>query len=231
MRDSFVFYRGFWEGLKRLPDQEKLEALIAIIEYGLDGTEPEQDGVAAAMFYMAKPQIDANNKRYQNGLKGGRSSLTKAEPNDNQPETKAEPNDNQTITTHEPNVNDNDNVNVYKKKDTNVSKEKALRFLPPTLEDVKSYCLDKGYTVDAERFIDFYESKGWYVGKNKMKDWKATVRNWARSQRQESTAKSDEKSKSSNRFNNFNQRQNNYDELVFGEIRRRSGESNTGKDL
>lgn len=55
---------------------------------------------------------------------------------------------------------------------------KRTAFVPPTLEEVNVYVSEKGYTVDAERFIDFYTSKGWMVGKNKMKDWKAAVRNW-----------------------------------------------------
>ena len=54
------------------------------------------------------------------------------------------------------------------------------RFKPPTIQEVKAYCIERGNTVDPERFIDFYESKGWMVGKNKMKDWKAAVRNWER---------------------------------------------------
>ena len=59
------------------------------------------------------------------------------------------------------------------------------RFKPPCLADVEEYVKEKGYTgFDCERFIDFYESKGWMVGKNKMKDWKAAVRNWARSNKE-----------------------------------------------
>lgn len=58
----------------------------------------------------------------------------------------------------------------------------AKRFCPPTLEEVKIYVEEKGYAFfDAERFIDFYTSKGWMVGKNKMKDWQAAVRNWHKS--------------------------------------------------
>lgn len=62
------------------------------------------------------------------------------------------------------------------------SKEKKTRsrFSPPTLEEVKAYCLERGNNVDAERFVDFYTSNGWKVGKNSMKDWKAAVRNWER---------------------------------------------------
>lgn len=56
--------------------------------------------------------------------------------------------------------------------------EKRKRFTPPTLTDVKQYCEERNNHVDAERFIDFYESKGWMVGKSKMKDWKAAVRTW-----------------------------------------------------
>ena len=54
------------------------------------------------------------------------------------------------------------------------------RFTPPTVQEVRAYCIERGNEVDSERFIDFYESKGWMVGKNKMKDWKAAVRNWER---------------------------------------------------
>lgn len=57
-------------------------------------------------------------------------------------------------------------------------KEKTTRFLPPTLDDISSYCLERNNSVDPQRFFDFYQSKGWMVGKNKMKDWKAAVRNW-----------------------------------------------------
>ena len=53
-------------------------------------------------------------------------------------------------------------------------------FAPPSIEEVTAYCEQSGIKVDAERFIDYYESNGWMVGKNKMKSWKAAVRNWSR---------------------------------------------------
>lgn len=55
---------------------------------------------------------------------------------------------------------------------------KENRFVPPTADDVAAYAREKSLTIDAQRFVDFYESKGWMVGKNKMKDWKAAVRGW-----------------------------------------------------
>ena len=63
---------------------------------------------------------------------------------------------------------------------------KRRNFKPPTLQEVKAYCIERKNNVDPERFIDFYESKGWMVGKNKMKDWKAAVRNWERKSKADS---------------------------------------------
>lgn len=57
-------------------------------------------------------------------------------------------------------------------------KKRENKFSPPSLDDVKSYCLIRKNNVDAENFINFYESKGWLIGKNKMKDWQAAVRTW-----------------------------------------------------
>lgn len=62
------------------------------------------------------------------------------------------------------------------------SREKNGRFTPPTLQEVQEYVSEKGYQIDAENFIDFYESKGWMIGKNKMKDWKAAIRTWVKRQ-------------------------------------------------
>lgn len=54
------------------------------------------------------------------------------------------------------------------------------RFVPPTVEEVKAYCDERQNGVDAEEFVDFYTAKGWYIGKNKVKDWQAAVRTWER---------------------------------------------------
>lgn len=63
----------------------------------------------------------------------------------------------------------------------NINKENAKRkFSKPTLEEINQYCLERNNGINAEAFYDFYESKDWYVGKNKMKDWKACVRTWER---------------------------------------------------
>lgn len=217
MRESVVFYRSFAEAIKALPKEEQLKALWAVINYGLDGVIPEEHGVHTAIFLMAKPQIDANNKRYQNGTKGGRP-VTKDKPNDNQDETKPKANDNQEITKDKPNQNQDKTKAEPKEKDNVKEKVKVkdkdndnsvVRFTPPTKQEVMDYCQEKGLTdIDIERFIDYYTSNGWMVGKNKMKDWKAAMRNWARKDRATKPNNTD-----GNRFCNFEQREYNYDDL------------------
>ncbi len=64
--------------------------------------------------------------------------------------------------------------------DINKEKNKRKNFIKPTIEEVKEYCLERNNNIDAENFIDYYNSNGWKVGKNPMKDWKATIRTWER---------------------------------------------------
>lgn len=113
MRDSFVFYRGFFEALAGVDPESKAAAYDALCEYALNDQMPEQDGIVGMFVKMAKPQIDVNAKRYRNGKRGGRPK--------NQTETKQEPNDNQTITKPEPNDNDNENVNVNENVNENAN--------------------------------------------------------------------------------------------------------------
>lgn len=59
-------------------------------------------------------------------------------------------------------------------------KKAPKRFVPPSVDEVRAYCQERGNNVDAERFVDYYTSNGWHVGKNPMKDWRAAVRTWER---------------------------------------------------
>lgn len=74
---------------------------------------------------------------------------------------------NQQLTTSE----NNKNIKNGKKREES-------RFAPPSLQEVSDYCLERGNGVGPQRFLDFYVSKGWFVGRNKMKDWRAAVRTW-----------------------------------------------------
>jgi hypothetical protein len=92
--------------------------------------------------------------------------------NGNQRANEGQTNGNQRATTKEI-KNDN-----KEKNDNNILGEKTKRFIPPTIDEIKFYCQERKNNVDAERFFNFYEMKGWMIGKNKMKDWKAAVRTW-----------------------------------------------------
>lgn len=70
--------------------------------------------------------------------------------------------------------------NDKKEKELSYDNSKKKNFIPPSVVDVQAYCYERENNVDAQAFVDFYDSKGWMVGKNKMKDWKAAVRTWER---------------------------------------------------
>jgi len=72
-----------------------------------------------------------------------------------------------------------DSISLSKDKHIN---NKGVAFKKPTVNDIKEYCLWRNNGIDAETFFDFYESKNWLIGKNKMKDWKACVRTWEKRQ-------------------------------------------------
>ena len=164
MRDSFVFYRSFFEAIKQLDADDRLEIYDAICDYALNQNETKMKPVGSAIFALIKPLIDANNKRYSNGKKGGRP--TKKKPTKNQTETKTEPN---------VNVNDNDNVN----ENENANGRETKRFTPPTIEEVRDYCNSRNSSVDPKLFYDYFNTGGWKDSKgNKVRNWKQKLITW-----------------------------------------------------
>jgi hypothetical protein len=185
MRDSFVFYASFYEAISNLPGETQLEVYNALCKYALLGELPELSPIAKAMFTVMRPVMDAASARYEasvaNGKKGGRPKKENLEkPSDNlkglETENLEKPSRNLNV-----NVNDNDNVNVNdndKVTEIRAAKPPRTRFTPPSIDEVRAYCQERGNGVDAERFEDYYNANGWRVGKNAMKDWKAAVRTW-----------------------------------------------------
>lgn len=105
MRDSFIFYRSFYEAISDLDDMQQLEIYKAVANFSLNFTEPNLLGVAATIFKLIKPQLEANNKRYENGSKP-KNKRTRSEP---------EANPKQEISEPEANKNKNENKNKNKK--------------------------------------------------------------------------------------------------------------------
>ena len=97
---------------------------------------------------------------------------------------------NVTVTQGNAIEEDIEEIREEKKEENNImgvpaeqpAKKRSKAFVPPTVEEVRAYCIERGNGVDPETFVDFYASKGWMVGKSKMKDWKAAIRTWERSE-------------------------------------------------
>lgn len=106
-RDSFIFYRSFYEAISELPKENQADTYDAIMQYALNQKEIELTGISKAIFSLVKPQLDANYKKYENG----KQKKSKKEAKVKQNESKAETNVNDNENVNE-NVNDNDNDNV-----------------------------------------------------------------------------------------------------------------------
>lgn len=113
------------------------------------------------------------------------------------------PDSSQAIPKLFPTIEEKKEGNI--KEDTNVSKKK---FVPPSVDEVRAYCAERNNGIDPQSFIDFYESKGWMVGKNHMRDWKAAVRTWERNRTKPPNGRK-------GGFNSF--KQNNYDFVALEE--------------
>ena len=96
------------------------------------------------------------------------------------------------------------NIKNYKEYKNN-KEGKSRAFTAPSIEEISIYCRERNNGVDPQTFYDFYESKGWFVGKNKMKDWKAAVRTWEKREK--------EKPKPKNTALNYSQRQYTEDDI------------------
>lgn len=188
---SFVFYFSFYDAICELSDEMQLHLYNAIMRYSFFGEEVELSAIERGYFKLIRPQLEANQKRYENGCKGGApkgNQNAKKQPQSNSETTSIQPKDNQETTQNnqkQPNVNDNVNVNVNENANEYISAGQSSaahtqtdRFIKPTLEEVEAYCRERGNEVDAQRFIDYYTANGWKVGKNPMRDWKAAVRTW-----------------------------------------------------
>jgi len=182
MNESFTYYKSFYEGLQDpdIDDATYRRLNDALMKYALYGEEPELKGLEKSLFISWKANIDASNRRKANGSKGGRpgkeSMVSDKETMVSDVESMVS--DSESIVSEE-----KPNITITEKEketitETKKEKEKTPRFAPPSVEEVREYCQERNNNVDPETFIDFYSSKGWKVGSQAMKDWKACVRTW-----------------------------------------------------
>lgn len=222
-KKSFVMYESWGAAIEKMSNEQAGELIKAIYAYQKDPDAVPEDPALVFVFELIKQQLDADSQRYKEacaarseaGKKGGRP---KANASDKKQMVSEESKKSKCFSEKAKKA-DNDNEYDNDLKENTIDGVKEKRFAPPTLENVSEYCREMGYTnVDAERFIDFYTSNGWMVGKNRMKDWKAAVRNWDRReknpQRQDGAAEVAKK----NHFHNLEEHGYDYDAMVWGMV-------------
>jgi hypothetical protein len=199
--EKFMFYENFLDALDMLPEGEREKACYEFCKYGITGELPKDRSLA--MFCIG---VSASVRKYDGrggaregaGRKSKNSEISEKQTDnidcDNSENSKESKNSKKSEFSENSystniNLNINKNINFKHKQDSIIQPQNDFeenqannktKFRKPNVDEVKSYCHESGYKIDAERFVDFYECKGWKVGKNPMKDWKAAVRNWAR---------------------------------------------------
>ena len=209
MRDSLIFYSSFAKAIKRLPDAEQLKALWAIIDYGLEDMEPEDDGgTYMAIFDMAKPQIDANIKRKADGAKGGRPAK-------------------QTYT-EETSGNEDEKPVVKKKKKEAQPEDNSPVIGNVTLNDGTTYGVTEKVLSELQSLYPAVNAEqelrniiGWCNANPKNRKTRSGVmrfiNNWF--SRTQNSARKSGQQKKQNAFCNFEDRGTDYDDLVNNSVK------------
>jgi hypothetical protein len=163
MRDSTIIYRSFYEAVRELPPHNQAEVWTAIFEYSLNRTVVDLSGLSKTIFRLIKPQLDANLKRYENGLK------PKKKQTGSKTEAKSELAGSVPVANENVNVNENENptVDIF-------GHVPIKRFVPPTLVEWTWFFTSNGYKRDvAETSWKSYDVAEWKDSNGKpIKNWK-----------------------------------------------------------
>lgn len=133
-------------------------------------------GVRAADELKAKPKVTTGSRQPADGQVTGKCHTEVRLGKDRLGESS-----NSSRVDTQPNPKGLSGRGVSGEEGDKAPKTKREKFVKPTVEEVRAYIAEKGYSVDAEKFWNFYEAKDWYIGKNKMKRWHNAVATWARS--------------------------------------------------
>lgn len=163
-RESFVFYRSFYNCLKNLTVENRDTLSMAIFDYALNWEEPELDWILQSMFDLIRPQLDANNRRYENWCKGGqywakgwrppKTWDNSQKPQNNPKETPSKPQDNPKLTP-----NDNDNVNVNENVNDNEKGSGEKRETNMLDADASRKPVGKSRAVEKENEVETLKAK------------------------------------------------------------------------
>lgn len=168
-RDSFIFWREWYDSVSKMPQKEGYKVLLAICELSLNGNDTALDGWAGSVFDSMRKSIQVSNKRAKAGSTSGYTRGSKLNQNEIKTKSKEEQNDNKQETIS---ISISNSISNRK----NVKKE---RFVPPTREDVKAYFSEKGFTIDPDTFFDYFNESGWIDSNGKpVQNWKQKAITW-----------------------------------------------------
>ncbi len=179
--EYFCAYHSYLDSMEELNDTERGRLFTACLIYSKTGEAPQLRGNERFVFPTLKAQIDRDKATYDSRCKKNSDNVRKRWNTDVYDGEQPCTNDTKTKEKEKEKTKENNNIPPNPLAGGN---EKQKRFTPPTVEQVAEYCQEKGYCIDPEAFVAFYASKGWMVGKNPMKDWKAAVVTWTKSERQ-----------------------------------------------
>lgn len=191
-RSQFTFYDSFYRALSRIRKKaDKADAYDAIVAYALLGEEPDLEKLsdaAAIAFEVIRPNLDASRRKAASGKQGGKSKKqTGSKPEANASNEEANHKQEKEQVKEQEQDKDKDKEQMLYKASPSAKKAKTV-FAPPSVDEVRAYCLERQNGIDPQAFVDFYASKNWMVGKSKMSDWKASVRTWEQRRKQEAAA-------------------------------------------
>ena len=162
-------FTDFAVAMEPLSDAETGRLFRAMLQYAELGTVPDLKGNERFVWGTAKMSIDAQRKSYDVKCENIAAAREK-NPNNNQTDFSSLLNKKRLIS-----VEDQDQD---QDQDQGKKKKSIGRFAPPSREEAEAYCAEKGYGVDLNAWFAHYESNGWKVGRNPMKDWRAAIRTW-----------------------------------------------------
>ena len=180
-REFFKCFHDYRKKCEKLSDQEVGRLFRALMEYSECGTAPELTGRESIAFDFIAEDIDRDSAAYsqkckvnaENGSLGGKR--TQANGSERK-RTEAKSSESDKIED----IRDK----TIKEIPTNVGTKKSSAFQPPTLEEVKARCAEKGYTLDPVAFMSYYNANGWKVGRTKMVSWIDALAGWESREKQ-----------------------------------------------
>lgn len=183
---KFTWCDKFTRALEKVPDEQFVVLVRAILAYGSDGVEPELEFPLDAIFESFREDIDYSHNRRQSGNKGGKArSGGDSEEASKQYETASKlsataSKQSETASKLFETASNPSKQTCKQASNTSNTSKKEGRMKRPTLQEVEAEIETRGYHVDARAFIAYYDSNGWKVGKNPMKSWKSALTTWER---------------------------------------------------